>query len=158
MTDISINEKVFRFLEGGWKIQRHFKGSYGGGFSGQAIFEMEADIPLSYHYTEQGELTDAEGKRFDARQLYRYRLVDGRIEVLKQEDSDWSVMHQLDFSMEDGAATAAHVHLCGQDNYATVYQIDFSGSWEISYAVEGPRKDYCIRTTYARSAKFPSCP
>lgn len=150
MTEQSINEKVFHFLEGVWKVQREFKGSYRGEFTGQATFEPQAGEPSAYEYAEQGELTDAEGKRFDARQRYRYRLTEGQVQVLKQEDSDWIVMHSLDFEMEDGIATAAHVHLCGQDNYATVYRIDFSGFWEISYTVNGPKKDYRISTVYVR--------
>lgn len=150
MTERSINEKVFRFLEGEWRVRREFKGSYGGEFSGQATFEPQTDEPSAYKYGEQGELTDAEGKRFDARQRYRYRLAEGQVQVLKQEDSDWIVMHKLDFVMENDVATSAHIHLCGQDNYATVYRIDFSGFWKVSYTVNGPKKDYSISTVYDR--------
>lgn len=151
MTDKSLNEKVFRYFEGEWEVQRAFEGSYGGGFSGQASFRAKPGVPLSYDYSEQGELYDASGKRFDSRQVYRYRLVNGKIEVLKQEGTGWDLMHQLDFTMEEGVATAAHVHLCGQDHYATGYQIDFGGAWTISYAVNGPKKDYSITTTYTPS-------
>lgn len=143
-------EKVFRFLEGEWVVRRHFEGSCGGAFSGKASFAPKADSVSSYQYTEQGELTDSEGKTFDAKQSYRYRLEDRTLQVLKREASDWIVMHELEFDLKDGIATAQHVHLCGEDHYATVYRVDFSGTFEITYSVSGPKKDYRIRSVFSQ--------
>ena len=150
MTEESISEKVFRFLEGEWGIRRQFKGSYGGDFSGHAVFESKTNAPSTYHYSEQGELVDSEGKRFAAKQTYRYLLKEGQVEILKQEGSDWIVMHGLDLKDDGGVATASHVHLCGQDHYATIYRVDFSGSLEVEYSVKGPNKGYSIHTTFKR--------
>jgi hypothetical protein len=147
-----INEQVFRFLEGEWAVRRRFEGSYEGAFTGQAHFKQEAD-GLTYRYTEQGRLTDGEGQGFDAKQSYRYRLEAGKLQVLKREASEWAVMHDLDFVGEGaGKAKASHVHLCGQDHYAATCRIDFAAdTWELAYAVSGPKKDYRIRSVYRRS-------
>lgn len=146
-----INERVFGFLEGEWCVERRFEGSYGGAFTGRANFSPEAGGPSTCRYTEQGGLTDSEGKTFDARQSYRYRLVEGKLQVLKRDGADWTVMHELEFSGDAGQASASHVHLCGQDRYAATYRIDFAGeAWELAYAVSGPEKDYRIRSFYER--------
>ena len=146
-----INEQVFRFLEGDWEVRRHFAGSYSGAFTGKASFAPELEDLSTFRYTEQGELTDREGQQFDAKQSYRYRLVMGQLQVLKREGLEWIVMHELEFSRKANVASASHVHLCGQDHYATVYQVDFSGTWKLSYAVSGPKKDYRICSVYSRS-------
>ena len=145
----ALGKQVFVFWEGVWTLRRHFEGSYAGTFEGEAEFTAEADGMLAYHYTEQGELTDAEGKQFGARQNYRYQLAADKIQVLKQEVSDWTPMHDLEFHMEDDIAVARHTHQCGQDYYEAVYRIDFSGQWELAYRVIGPKKDYCIHSLYS---------
>lgn len=153
-----INEKVFDFLEGEWCVERRFEGSYGGAFTGKANFAPEADELQTYRYTEQGELTDSEGQTFDAKQSYLYRLAEGKLQVLKREASDWMVMHDLEFVVEDdgGKATASHVHLCGQDHYAGTYRIDLAAeAWEVTYTVSGPKKDYRISSEYERSPRSP---
>lgn len=149
-----INEQVFCFLQGDWVVRRHFEGSYGGTFTGKAHFTPENDEPGTYRYSEQGELTDDEGKTFDAKQSYLYRLADGALQVLKREAVDWIVMHDLAFRMEEGIAIAEHVHRCGQDHYATTYRIDLNAnSWEIAYTVSGPNKDYRIESVFERAPK-----
>lgn len=145
-----INEQVFRFLEGDWAIRRRFEGNYGGSFSGKGRFTAEelADVP-TYRYDEEGELKDAEGKHFDAKQSYRYSLEAGKLQVQKREDSGWVLMHELDFSDDGGMATASHLHLCGQDRYATEYRVDLTGTWEVNYTVAGPKKDYRIHSVFS---------
>jgi len=153
VSDEAINELVFEFLEGKWSIRRRFEGTYSGEFTGEATFAPDKDDGSVYHYAEQGGLTDAEGQRFDAKQSYRYRLSEGQLQVLKREASDWIVMHDLDFRNDDGIATASHRHLCGQDDYATVYRVDLSGNLEVDYRVSGPKKDYRIHSLYTRQRR-----
>lgn len=146
----SINERVFRFLAGDWSVCRSFDGNYRGTFTGKASFALESEDTTTYSCTEQGELIDGEGKGFDAKQSYLYRLAEGKLHVLKREELDWMVMHELDFNEHEGVATASHVHLCGQDHYATEYRIDLETSrWEVAYSVNGPKKDYRIHSVYA---------
>ena len=146
----AINERVFQFLQGRWSVHRQFEGSYCGAFQGDANFVPEIGGAPTYRYTEQGKLTDGAEQRFDAKQSYRYRLSGGKVEVLKREDAEWIVMHQLDFRDDGRIATAGHTHLCGQDHYTAVYRVDLSGSWEVSYRVTGPKKEYRICTKYSR--------
>lgn len=146
-----INERIFSFLEGDWSVRRQFEGSYKGAFSGEASFVAEAGKHRAYRYVEEGKLADNEGKTFDAKQSYLYQLTEGQLQVFKREESDWSLMHDLEFVMEDNIAVATHVHLCGQDHYAATYRINFdTDSWEVNYTVSGPKKDYRIWSTYER--------
>jgi len=146
-----INRQVLRFLQGEWAIHRRFEGSYAGVFTGTANVLPEADSPGTCRYREQGKLTDGDGNTFEAKQNYRYRLLEGNLEVLKREGADWIVMHELGFSDDGGKAIASHVHLCGRDRYAATYRIDFAGgAWELAYTVSGPEKDYRIQSLYER--------
>lgn len=146
----SLNRQVFDFFEGKWSVDRRFEGSYCGSFHGAASFVPERGKAACYQYLEQGALMDGAGQRFDAKQSYRYRLAAGQLQVLKREESEWMMMHELDFRDDNGIATAEHIHRCGQDHYAAVYRIDFTGTWEVAYTVNGPKKDYRIRTVYSR--------
>lgn len=146
----SLNKEVFRFLEGRWDVERRFEGSYQGSFTGEASFVPSPDEASTSMYNEQGELTDGEGQQFAAKQSYLYRLAGEKLEVLKKEESEWMVMHELDFQKDGSSATASHVHLCGQDHYAGTFKVDFSGGWEVAYTVNGQKKDYRIRSVYSR--------
>lgn len=152
-TNQALNQQVFLLLRGRWSVDRHFEGSYCGHFRGVADFVPETGSAECYQYAEQGELTDGAGQRFNAKQHYCYRLAGESIEVLKFEESIWVLMHNLVFALEDGSATARHLHRCGQDDYNTEYHINFTGSWEIAYVVNGPKKDYRIHSVYTRSEK-----
>jgi len=151
VSDESINEQVFKFLRGVWSVRRRFEGSYTGAFSGEASFQPEPEGSLAYLYAEQGELTDAEANRFDAKQSYLYRLAEGKLQVLKCDRSEWEPMHEFDFVAEDSSAVGRHIHLCGQDHYAATYRVDLTeDTWEVSYTVSGPKKDYRIHSIYTR--------
>lgn len=147
-----MNERVFRFLEGRWSVRRHFEGSYEGSFSGEAFLAPVAGEESTYRYTEQGKLTDGEGKQFDAGQSYLYRLAEGKLRMLKRGEPEWVVMHDLEFREDGRLATATHSHLCGQDHYTATYRIDLDAeTWEVAYDVTGPKKDYRIRSVYSRA-------
>lgn len=147
----SLSEQVFLFLEGAWRVRRDFEGSYCGSFEGEASFLPEAGELPGYHYSEVGELTDGEGKCYPARQNYRYRRAGEKLQVFKREAAEWILMHELHFRLEGGLVCARHVHLCGEDHYATAYQVDPAvGKWEMSYEVNGPKKAYRIRSVFAR--------
>lgn len=152
MSENPLNENVFRFLEGDWAVQRTFEGSYLGTFSGKASFTPNSGEEFTYQYSEEGELIDGEGNLFNAKQSYLYRLEEGILQVLKLEESEWIVMHDLDFKQEVDAvvASATHTHLCGQDYYVAEYRIDLSGNCEVAYTVTGPKKDYRIHSVYTR--------
>lgn len=150
MCSDSFNEKVFRFLEGAWQVERSFRGSYEGSYAGKACFERLPNESATYLYNEQGGLIHGQGQQFDAKQNYRYRLAMDKLEVYKQEDGAWELMHELDFEEAGDCLTAAHVHLCGEDHYATTYKIDLNADWEVTYAVNGPEKNYHIQSRYFR--------
>lgn len=150
MSDASTADQVFSYLKGEWQVCRQFEGSYRGTFTGAASLVPEADDPLTCLYREMGKLVDADGQHFDAKQNYLYRLSDGQLKIYKHEDSEWIIMHELDFTREGDRLIAKHLHLCGQDRYAVEYKVDLSGNWEQSYIVTGPKKDYSIRSVYKK--------
>lgn len=143
-------EKVFHFLKGEWAVDRLFRGSYVGSFVGRACLAAGKDSVIEYHYHEKGQLTDAEGRSFQARQEYRYQSAGDLIRVLKRAESEWELMHELEFIIKDGFALAEHKHLCGMDCYEVTYRVDFSGILQIGYVVTGPTKEYCIDSVFSR--------
>ncbi|MGD7654255.1 MAG: DUF6314 family protein [Verrucomicrobiales bacterium] len=147
----TLNPQVFAFFEGEWSLQRSICGSYAGSFSGSARFSADPQNPRCLHYREAGKMNTADGGRFDSSQIYQFHLHHDRIGVLKNERSEWSAMHDLNFAAEHGLAVARHIHLCGADYYKVEYRVDFSGKFEVGYSVSGPAKDYSIQSTYSRA-------
>ncbi|MEO0510495.1 MAG: DUF6314 family protein [Verrucomicrobiota bacterium] len=147
----SLSEKVFFFFQGEWQIRRRFAGSYEGRLIGNAIFTIDTSLENTYAYEESGRLETVEGQQFGSKQKYRYCLSGPAIEVLKLENGDWEPMHELNFVEEGAHIIASHRHLCGEDRYSVVYRIDLTGSFQMSYKVVGPQKDYLIETQFARS-------
>lgn len=151
MESDSLNWQVFRFLGGSWRIRRNFEGSYSGTYVGEASFVPEPGELPDYYYSEEGKLTDALGQCFSARQNYRYRLAAENVQVFKHEAGEWVLMHELDFRRVGGLAYATHLHLCGEDHYATTYEVDLENErWEMSYQVDGPKKAYRIGSLFKR--------
>lgn len=143
----SLEQVVFDFLRGDWLISRTFSGSYEGRLTGEARFTSDGE---GYLYEESGNLETADGQQFGSRQQYLYRLGDGMIEVLKQENGEWLPLHELRFKRDETGIHATHLHLCGEDRYSVVYEVDLDGGFQVSYTIYGPKKDYIIQSEYKR--------
>ena len=149
MTD---HKTLFLLLEGDWQFSREIHGSYEAKLEGTASFQHEEgdDEKRKYLYTENAQVQMADGSEYASKQSYIYQLKDDGIDVFKQEEGKWKLMHQLQFSSSEKTCVASHVHQCGQDQYAATYSIKSEDEFELSYQIKGPKKDYSIVSVYSR--------
>ena len=80
---------------------------------------------------------------FEARRAYRWRQRDSLIEVLFE---DGRAFH--DFRPDERRPAIRHP--CGADLYRGRYGLARWPVWTTFWIVAGPRKDYAMRTRYAR--------
>lgn len=133
-------EQVFRSLEGVWGFTRVIHGS--GRMKGTATFVKKADSTLLYYETGLLKLND--GASFESYRNYIYEWNDQKITVLFE---DGRFFHELDFETDMDAK--GH-HECGLDLYRASYRFDGPHSFELQWAVTGPKKDYIIQTNFEK--------
>jgi hypothetical protein len=114
--------------------------------SGTASFVEMVDGVALYH--ERGELRLMDGTVLWAGQRYLYERIGDGFGVLFCETGMEFQRVKLEPG-EDGAWVGSGEHLCGADHYRTEYRFG-DGRLVVRHTVRGPRKDYVIRTVYAR--------
>jgi hypothetical protein len=127
-------------FEGLWRVDRVIQDRTGGPecrFTGEARFTAAAD---GLDYCEEGELRLG-GAAFRATREYRWLLGPAGADVFF---ADGRFFHRF---LWDAAAAE---HLCGADLYRVTYDFGRWPVWEAVWEVRGPRKDYVMRSTYAR--------
>lgn len=85
---------------------------------------------------------------------YQYTLTPDGIAVTHDDAHNRdAAFHTLSFVLADRdngwVASAEAEHLCNQDLYLSMYRLS-DDVFYVSHTVEGPNKDYVIRTYYAR--------
>ena len=146
MSGACANAMAFEVLAGRWRFERQI--STGHSAEGTAEFQREGNLILNY--MEEGTLAGVGS--FQKR--YQYALTPDGIEVTHDDAHNRNVAFQvLRFDLaerdDDWAATAYAEHLCNQDLYASTYRLSYE-VLDVSHVVEGPNKDYTIRTNYVR--------
>ena len=146
MSGACANAMAFEALAGRWRFERQM--STGHSAEGTAEFQREGNATLNY--TEEGVLAGVGS--FQKR--YQYTLTPGGIAVTHDDAHNRNAaFHMLKFGLaerdDDWAATAYAEHLCNQDLYVSTYRLSDEVLY-VSHVVEGPNKDYTIRTHYAR--------
>lgn len=128
-------------FEGEWRITRVIHDRTGGPegrFAGVARFSIAGP---DLDYREEGELRLG-GAVFRATRAYRWVPGSAGVEVFF---ADGRFFHG--FAWDSAAAE----HLCGADLYRVRYDFGRWPVWEAVWEVQGPRKDYVMRTQYARA-------
>lgn len=137
-----MERSLYDTLCGNWSVNRAIDDRTAlqqGTFAGTAQFSGE-DHTL--HYREEGSLSFA-GTQMRAERRYRWHCDGNQADVFYE---DGTLFHQ--FAVTDGTASAEH--LCGQDLYRGDYTFRSADTWEVTWRVSGPRKDYTSVTTYRR--------
>ena len=139
----------FRRLAGHWRQARTI--APGGTYTGQASFLACGAGCLDY--VEQGTVTLPDRRQLQATQRYLFALEGPGIAVYFKEDPP-RLFHQLNFTASSavGTATAAAGHLCGDDDYRSLYTIHATDRFTVVHEVNGPRKAYVMTTDYDRTA------
>ena len=136
-------------LAGRWAIERAFEGE-GARAAGVASLRPEGAETLAYRETCQ--LTLSDGRVFQAYRNYRYRFVDGLLEIHFDDGPDAGRLFvKLAFAQGTGRqAEAFDVHHCGDDTYRVVFRLDLPSSFETEIVVAGPRKNYRAVSRYTK--------
>ena len=128
---------------GNWKIAREitdFRILESGKLEGQAEFKT-TDAGLYYH--ERGTLHFAGGAPVLAERSYLWLFDKSEVHVAY---ADGAPFH----SFELKGAPDASPHLCGEDTYKGMYSFVAFPQWQVTWTVEGPRKNYRSVTRYVR--------
>jgi hypothetical protein len=145
MDDGSVEARVFRCLEGDWRLARTIPGR--GSVAGTAAFRRVG--PSVLRYREEGSL-ELPKRRLDVWREYDYVLEPGRIRVRLVPSGD--TLHLLRLAAESGSwpVTATDVHVCALDTYDGEYRFESESRITIGMAVRGPAKGFRISTVLDR--------
>ncbi|WP_339771486.1 DUF6314 family protein [uncultured Paraglaciecola sp.] len=127
---------------GAWQLNRQILQNSGEAFlfAGQANFTW-SDSHLLYH--ESGLVTAPDRKALQAERTYFWRQqAGGKIDVLFDDNRYFHTF---------SAAEPCAEHMCGDDHYVVNYVFDHWPSWESTWQVKGPRKDYKMISLYQRA-------
>ena len=96
-------------------------------------------------YREEGQLDYGDGSSMEATRIYLWQNHDKGISVHFQDGRDFHVV-ELDRLMPDAQ------HYCAPDMYHVSYDFtNWPKKWTSVWRVQGPKKDYRMETTYART-------
>lgn len=133
-------------FEGDWRIDRTISEHPGTSrFDGLVRFVPHAD---GLDCTESGTLIRPDGSSFEASRRYLWSESGERIRVAF---SDGRPFH--DFSC--AVLRPRAMHDCPPDTYAVVYDFRRWPLWSATWRVTGPRKDYTMRSRFARLDSAP---
>jgi hypothetical protein len=138
-------KKFFQALQGTWQLSRHISGSYMAHVTGTAVFE-ETMQPDELKYSEEVEITFAEGPTVKGYQHYIYRL-EGDNTLNVYFDGGHRLFHSVEFTNSENKLEHIATHYCQPDTYVTSYFFS-DCAFEIEHRVSGPKKDYVSHTTY----------
>ena len=115
--------------------------------TGTAIFE-ETMHPYELSYSETVEVMLDNGAKFNGHQHYIYRLEnENKLNVYFNDGR--RLFHSVELIDSENGYEHKASHYCQPDTYSTSYFFSDSG-FQIDHRVNGPKKDYTLRTIYRR--------
>lgn len=129
---------------GEWRIARQITDMRileSGTLEGTAQF---TPIDGGLRYREEGTLVLAGGPPIRAERGYLWRFDEDAVHV---DHADGAPFHS--FALTGGPE--ATPHLCGEDMYRGTYSFVRFPDWQVTWVVEGPRKNYRSVTRYTRA-------
>ena len=129
---------------GEWRITREiidFRMRESGRLEGLARFTPEGE---GLRYFESGTLSFAGGTPIRAERGYLWHFTKSEVQVAY---ADGAPFHSFSRTGGPGATS----HLCGEDMYRGTYVFSGFPEWQVTWSVNGPRKDYRSVTRYTRA-------
>lgn len=142
---------LFESLEGTWKLQRELGEQ--GNMQGIACFQPCGEGVL--HYQEQGKAT-FNSNSFSSCREYAYVCKQGAIAVHfwdQKHRQPAGLLHKLHFHDAKAgiqALMAAGTHECANDLYKAHYLFINPQQFQLTYQVQGPRKDYTLTSYFSK--------
>lgn len=150
---IPVNPDILDRLDGEWTFVREVPGK--ATMTGRARIARTGEGHARYEETARVRLAD--GKTLTGSQSYVYRRLPppaNGFDVLFADTGE--LFERLDFlPAGDGSFRADAEHQCAPDRYVSSFTLDAEDRLSVEHAVNGPQKNYTVRTAYRRIAKAP---
>lgn len=114
---------------------------------GEAKFE-----PISgneSHYREWGHYNAADTHQ----EFYQSRIFQWELPYLRIIKNEGDILHELWFAEDGFPAKAQHLHICHEDHYELLLELESPEVFFTHYQVKGPHKDHTILTKYTRQSE-----
>ncbi|HEY1810610.1 MAG TPA: DUF6314 family protein [Acidobacteriaceae bacterium] len=142
---------VFDRLQGEWTFVREIPGK--ANMTGRARIAPISEGRARYDETARVRLTG--GNVLTGSQSYHYRRLAppaNGFEVLFAANGQ--LFERLDFHPSpDGTLRAEAEHNCPPDHYVSIFTLDGDDRLFVQHTVQGPHKNYVVRTTYRRVSR-----
>jgi len=132
-------QDFFTTLPGQWQLVRH--ANDGTSWTGKAQIEQLQEDKLLYEEAVES------GESVSGFQRHVIRWQGGKVlffEAARPSDSPFLTLNGASEGKYAGQG------ICGQDHYRATYTLENADSWQVSYTVNGPKKDYQLHTVYKR--------
>jgi hypothetical protein len=146
-----ITPDIFERLQGEWTFVREVPGK--ATMTGRARIAPTGAGRARYDETARVRLAD--GTTLTGSQSYHYRRLPppaSGFDVLFAENEE--LFERLDFhAFPDGSFRADAEHFCPPDHYVSQFTLDSEDRLVVEHTVQGPRKNYVVRTAYRRVSR-----
>ena len=140
-------------LQGEWTFVREVPGK--ATMTGRARIAPTGQAQA--RYDESARVRLADGKTLTGSRSYRYRRLPAPangFDVLFAETGE--LFERLDFRpTPDGSLRADAEHHCPPDCYVSIFTLDSEDRLTVQHTVNGPGKNYVVRTAYRKVGKSP---
>jgi len=137
---------VFPYFLGDWTVQRVISGF--GEISGQAKFKPSTERGECLDYKEAMVLPNSPNQQANAFRLYEYRITESGFDIFFADGATNGDLF-LSFAFTQASLLTCH-HLCIKDHYDATFEFLSENVFELSFTVDGPKKDYSIHTRFTR--------
>lgn len=145
MFELSAHQ-LLDYFQGCWQLQRHISDQPP--MSGTAEFTADPTEPDQLDYLEKLAWQGPAGSSIHAQRAYTYRRTDSGLAIDFADGVSAGALF-LAFDFERAHELASH-HLCIADHYDGRFVFQSETSFELSFQIVGPHKDYRIRTQFLR--------
>jgi Family of unknown function (DUF6314) len=146
--------EIFERLLGEWSFVREVPDK--ATMTGHARILATAEGRARYDETARVRLAD--GTTLTGSQSYYYRQLPppaNGFDVLFAENEE--LFERLNFHLStDGSLRAEAEHHCPPDRYVSQFTLDRDDRLFVEHAVQGPHKNYVVRTVYRRVSRAPA--
>ncbi|MBD5772722.1 DUF6314 family protein [Marinomonas colpomeniae] len=140
-------EGVLSYFLGDWRIHRVISGF--GEITGQAMFQLNNQNDKLLNYKEAVTLpSPSNNQKPNAFREYEYVMTDTGFDIFFSDGATKGELF-LSFEFIHASILTSH-HLCIKDHYDAKFEFLSGDEFQLSFTVNGPKKDYSIQTCFTR--------